>query len=78
MDSAKLRDISNLKNWLSDTGCISQKETAFLDHNTDLTTAGTLNIDSALNSLEAPLVDVLIWLSKKIKVLGNFVGSLDV
>jgi hypothetical protein len=74
MDAAKMRDISNLKNWLSDTGCISQKETAFLDHDTDLMATGTLNIDGALNSLEAPLVDLLIWVSHKIKALEKFVS----
>lgn len=66
LETAKDRDVTNLKNWLDDTGCISREETKYLTQQSDLMALGSFETDGAVSGLEEPLEDAVIWASRKL------------
>ena len=64
----------NLQNWLKDNGCIARDETEYLNHDRDLMGLGTFTIDRAVNRLQGPVEDIVLWLSKRIQKLEKLVS----
>lgn len=74
IEPAQRREILNLQNWLSDSGCIARDETQYLDDQRDLMNLGGYSVDRALNRLQGPIEDTVIWLSKKFVFLEKLVS----
>lgn len=58
-DRASPRDVTSLRNWLAETGCLTRTETAYLKQFDDLVTLGS-SADPALKRLEDWTEDQLI------------------
>lgn len=74
VESAQPRDMLNLQNWLKDNGCIARDETEYLNHDRDLMALGTFTIDRAVDRLQGPVEDIVLWLSKRIRKLEKLVS----
>ncbi|OTA70083.1 hypothetical protein K449DRAFT_459893 [Hypoxylon sp. EC38] len=59
---ARARDLSNIRDWLGDTGSISREETAYIWH-TDLVSLSDLGSEHALEWIKGPIEDAIIWFS---------------
>lgn len=57
-ESPRQEDILNLKNWIENTSCLAEEETAYLSQHKDLMTLNSAS-DDALASL-VPLVEGLL------------------
>lgn len=77
LESAELRDITNLKNWLKENGCIAPDETEYLNRRSDLAALGTFTIDRAVNRFQGRIEDLILWLSTKTKKLEKLVSWID-
>ncbi|KAI0379232.1 hypothetical protein F5Y04DRAFT_260028 [Hypomontagnella monticulosa] len=60
--SARTRDLSNIRDWLGNTGSISREEAAYIWH-TDLVSLSNSASDGILDWIEGPIEDIIIWLS---------------
>lgn len=63
-DHAKDRDVTNLRNWLENTGVISRNEREYLTNEEDLMTLSALSADGALHYFEMLVEDFIKWSSK--------------
>lgn len=75
MDTAKLRDVANIKNWVNETGCIVPSEMNYLNAATDLMAVGSSTTDSALAQLQGPVEDLTKWLLTRIRSLEKLVSD---
>lgn len=66
LENARGRDISNLEHWVDSTACLARQETAYLAKGEDLMAVAS-PADGALNTLEGPIEDLLIWAAEKLK-----------
>jgi UTP:GlnB (protein PII) uridylyltransferase len=62
MGMAKERDVSNLRNWLSSTGCIAREERKYLCLEADLMALSSQTVDGALRGLQDSVEDLLKFL----------------
>ncbi|KAF3064949.1 hypothetical protein GL218_02145 [Daldinia childiae] len=62
-ESAPQRAISNLRNWISGTGCVARNETAYLEHDEDLVSLATSE-DFLVTWLEAQTGNIRVCLNK--------------
>ncbi|KAH7552747.1 hypothetical protein BM1_08698 [Bipolaris maydis] len=65
MEAAKPRDITNIRNWVNETGCITKSEMDYLNSPMDLMSVGASTTDGALSQLKDPVEDLVKWLSTR-------------
>ena len=58
---AKARDVSNLRNWVEYTGCITREETEYLTENEELVSAVSME-DKALSPFQDLIEDAMIYM----------------
>lgn len=71
-EAARSRNITNLRNWLGEFGCLAREESAYLWHD-DLMSVGPSDPDTVIEAVAGPVEDGIIWLSS---VLGKVRCSL--
>ncbi|KAJ5025054.1 hypothetical protein J3E73DRAFT_192415, partial [Bipolaris maydis] len=59
MEAAKPRDITNIRNWVNETGCITKSEMDYLNSPMDLMSVGASTTDGALSQLKDPVEDLV-------------------
>jgi hypothetical protein len=77
MGAAKQRDIMNTKNWVNETGCITQSEMDYLNAPTDLMAVGASTTDGALSQLQGPVEDLAKWLLTRFHSLERLVSNIN-
>jgi hypothetical protein len=77
MEAAKQRDISNIKNWVNESGCIAKSEMEYLGAPADLMAVGGLTVDRALGQLQEPIEDLAKWLLARINSLDKLVSYIN-
>ncbi|KAI4662885.1 uncharacterized protein J4E79_004196 [Alternaria viburni] len=71
------RDITNIKNWVRETGCITQSEMDYLNHPQDLMAVGASTTDGALSQLQGPVEDLVKWLLTRFRSLERLVSNIN-
>jgi hypothetical protein len=74
-EAAKQRDIANIKNWVNETGCITQSEMNYLNVPADLMSVGASTTDAALLQLQGPVEDLAKWLLTRFRSLEGLVSK---
>ena len=77
MEAAAQRDITNIKNWVRETGCITQSEMDYLNHPQDLMAVGASTTDGALSQLQGPVEDLVKWLLTRFRSLERLVSNIN-
>ena len=76
VETAQKRDISSLQNWLAANACITREESAYLEHEADLMSLGSVH-DDAVHQLEIYVEDHLVPLFPSLSEVRKSFRRLD-